>query len=97
MLTMDFIASLSLDMQDDLLAVRSLLQVRCENNDVIFNQYLNAVGSEPAVGGGQQILISNCTSVSANPTSSATSNPRLQAIAGAWAKVVIQILGDLQA
>ena len=87
MLTMDFITSLSLDVQDDLLAIRSLLQVRCENNDVIFSQYLNAVGSEPAAG-GQQVLINNCTSVSANPTSTSTSKPSLQAIAGAWAKVI---------
>lgn len=67
-----FLNTLSVALQDEALAVRSLLQTRCDANDLIFNQLIKHVGKE-GQGGGATVI--NTSVINANPSNTCTANP----------------------
>ncbi|GLC36588.1 hypothetical protein PLESTB_000164900 [Pleodorina starrii] len=81
----DFIGRLPLSLQDEALTVRTLLQTRCETNDMLFNQLVKHVGQEPTAGGA---MVFNNSSVSANPTNHMLAAPKtfVNTVSNAWSK-----------
>lgn len=80
---------LPVGLQDEALAVRSLLQTRCETNDMLFNQLVKHVGQEPTGGGA---VVFNNSSVSANPTNHMLAAPKtlVNTVSNAWAKADVK-------
>ncbi|KXZ48877.1 hypothetical protein GPECTOR_25g462 [Gonium pectorale] len=86
----DFIARLPLALQDEALTVRTLLQTRCETNDMLFNQLVKHVGQESTAGGGA--VVYNNSTVSANPTNHMLAAPRtlVNTVSNAWSKADVK-------
>ncbi|GIM15133.1 hypothetical protein Vretimale_17944 [Volvox reticuliferus] len=85
----DFISRLPLSLQDEALTVRTLLQTRCETNDMLFNQLIKHVGQEPAAGGA---VVFNNSNVTANPTNHMLAAPRtlVNTVSNAWSKADVK-------
>ncbi|KAG2497090.1 hypothetical protein HYH03_005084 [Edaphochlamys debaryana] len=85
----DFIGRLPLALQDDALTVRTLLQTRCETNDMLFTQLVKHVGQEPTTGGA---VVYNNSSVTANPTNHMLAAPKtlVNTVSNAWAKADVK-------
>ncbi|GIL62670.1 hypothetical protein Vafri_16852 [Volvox africanus] len=83
----DFISRLPLLLQDEVLTVRTLLQTRCETNDMLFNQLVKHVGQEPTAGGA--MVFNNVT---ANPTNHMLAAPRtlVNTVSNAWSKADVK-------
>ncbi|GFR50696.1 hypothetical protein Agub_g12950 [Astrephomene gubernaculifera] len=85
----DFISRLPLALQDEALTVRTLLQTRCETNDMLFTQLVKHVGQEPTAGGA---MVINNSSVSANPTNHMLAAPKtfVNTVSNAWSKADVK-------
>eukprot|EP00798_Chlamydomonas_sp_ICE-L_P025890 gene25890-11563_t len=87
MFDMAFIAHLPQNLQDEAMGVRSLLQTRCETNNIIFGQLIKHVGLE-GQGNGSAVVY-NSSVLTANPVNKVINETKnlVNAAATAMAKI----------